>query len=140
MLRQRQKRGTLTYVNRAASTYRRPTLLLQGTSNKEMEFVTLSIGELIREKGGEGQARRILGWTGLIGGALFLSAMAGWFLLRNLSRGTLGLLVAAGAGAMFYLTMTELVPEAESHQFQQSSAIAAATGLLVIFTLSHLAR
>ena len=34
----------------------------------------------------------------------------------------------------------ELVPEAESHQFQQSSAIAAATGLLVIFTLSHLAR
>lgn len=100
----------------------------------------LSIGELIREKGGEGQARRILGWTGLIGLALFLSAMAGWFLLRQLSRGTLGLLVAAGAGAMFYLTMTELVPEAESHQFQQSSAIAAATGLLAIFALSHLAR
>jgi ZIP family zinc transporter len=98
----------------------------------------MSIGDLVREKGGDHQARRILGWTGLIGAALFLSAMAGWFLLRNVSEGTLGLLVAAGAGAMFYLTMTELVPEAESHQFQQSSAIAAAAGLLVIFTLSNL--
>jgi zinc transporter, ZIP family len=98
----------------------------------------LSIGDLIREKGGDHQARRILGWTGLIGVALFVSAMAGWFLLRNLSQGTLGLLLASGAGAMFYLTMTELVPEAESHQFQQSSAIAAAAGLLVIFTLSNL--
>lgn len=97
----------------------------------------LSIGELIREKGGEQQARRILGWTGLIGLALFVSAMAGWFLLRNLPPAVLGLLLAGGAGAMFYLTMTELVPEAESHQFQQSSAIAAAAGLLVIFSLSQ---
>jgi zinc transporter, ZIP family len=98
----------------------------------------LSIGDLIREKGGDHQAKRILGWTSLIGAALFVSAMAGWFLLRGLSQGTLGLLLAAGAGAMFYLTMTELVPEAESHQFQQSSAIAAAAGLLVIFALSQL--
>jgi hypothetical protein len=30
------------------------------------------------------------------------------------------------------------VPEAESHQYQQSSAIAMAAGLLVIFTLSNL--
>lgn len=98
----------------------------------------LSIGDLVREKGGEHQARRILGWTGLIGASLFVAAMAGWFLLGNLSKPTLGLLLAAGAGAMFYLTMTELVPEAESHQFQQSSAIAAGLGLLVIFALSNL--
>jgi ZIP family zinc transporter len=98
----------------------------------------LSIGDLIQEKGGDRQARRILEWTGLIGAALFASAMAGWFLLRSLSPQTLGLLLAGGAGAMFYLTMTELVPEAESHQFQQSAAIAAAAGLLVIFTLSKL--
>jgi zinc transporter, ZIP family len=97
----------------------------------------MSIGDLIREKGGEHQARRILGWTSLIGASLFVSAMAGWFLLRSLPQSTLGLLLAAGAGAMFYLTMTELVPEAESHQFQQSSAIAAAAGLLVIFSLSR---
>jgi ZIP family zinc transporter len=98
----------------------------------------LSIGDLVREKGGEHPARRILGWTGLIGAALFVSCMAGWFLLRGVSQQTLGLLVAAGAGAMFYLTITELVPEAESHQYQQSSAIAAAAGLLVIFALSRL--
>lgn len=97
-----------------------------------------SIGDLIREKDGEGQRRRILGWTGLIGVSLFVSAMAGWFLLRDLSPSTLALLLAAGAGAMFYLTMTELVPEAESHQFQQSGAWAAGSGLLVIFTLSRL--
>jgi ZIP family zinc transporter len=98
----------------------------------------MSIGDLVHEKGGEHQSRRILGWTSLIGASLFVSAMVGWFLLRSLPQSTLGLLLAAGAGAMFYLTMTELVPEAESHQFQQSSAIAAATGLLVIFTLSRL--
>lgn len=98
----------------------------------------LSIGELIREKSREGQTKRILGWTGLIGAALFVSAMAGWFLLRNLSPGMLGLLLAGGAGAMFYLTVTELVPQAESHQFQQSSALAAAAGLLMVFTLSRL--
>ena len=98
----------------------------------------LSIGDLIREKGGDHQGKRILGWTSMIGAALFVSAMAGWFLLRDLSDGTLGLLLAAGAGGMFYLTVTVLVPEAESHQFDQSSAIAAGAGLLVIFTLSHL--
>lgn len=99
---------------------------------------SMSIGDLIREKGGEHQVRRILGWTSLIGVALFVSAMAGWFLLRDLPPTILGLLLAAGAGAMFYLTVTELVPEAESHQYQQSSAIAMGAGMLVIFTLSNL--
>lgn len=99
----------------------------------------LSIGELVRDKGGEHQVRRILGWTSLIGLALFGSAMAGWFLLRDLSPGTLAVMLAAGAGAMFYLTVTELLPEAESHHFQESSAIAAGAGLMVIFTLSQLA-
>ncbi|HEY8356418.1 MAG TPA: hypothetical protein VIL30_03055 [Ramlibacter sp.] len=99
---------------------------------------SMSIGDLILEKGGEHQARRIMGWTSLIGAALFVAAMAGFFLLRDLSPAMLGLLLAAGAGAMFYLTITELVPEAESHQYQQSSAIAMGLGLLVIFTLSNL--
>ena len=99
---------------------------------------SMSIGDLIREKGGAHQARRIMGWTSMIGAALFVSAMAGFFLLRGLSPATLGLLLAAGAGAMFYLTVTELVPQAESHQYQQSSAIAMGLGLLVIFTLSKL--
>ena len=71
--------------------------------------------------------------------ALFVSAMAGYFLLRGLPQSMLGLLLAAGVGAMFYLTITQLVPEAESHQFQQSAAAAAGVGLLVIFALSNLA-
>ncbi|QJW83335.1 ZIP family metal transporter [Ramlibacter terrae] len=99
---------------------------------------SMSIGDLIREKGGDHRVRRIMGWTSLIGVALFVSAMAGFFLLRGLSPVALGCLLAAGAGAMFYLTITELVPEAESHQYQQSSAIAMGLGLLVIFTLSNL--
>lgn len=99
---------------------------------------SMSIGDLIRAKEGDHKVRRIMGWTSLIGVSLFVSAMAGWFLLRDLEPATLGLLVAAGAGAMFYLTVTELVPEAESHQYQQSSAIAMGSGLLVIFTLSNL--
>jgi zinc transporter, ZIP family len=99
----------------------------------------LSIGELVREKGGDRPAMRILAWTGLIGVALLVSALAGYFLLRDVSKGTLALMVAGGAGAMFYLTITQLVPEAESHQFQQSAAVASGVGLLVIFSLSNLA-
>jgi ZIP family zinc transporter len=101
---------------------------------------SLSIGHLVREQGGGRPARRIMGWTSLIGVALFVSAMAGWFFLRGLPKETLGMLLAAGAGAMFYLTTTQLIPEAESHQFQQSAAVAAGAGLLVIFSLSNLSH
>jgi zinc transporter, ZIP family len=99
----------------------------------------LSIGELVMAKPGERPARRILFWTSLIGASLFVSALAGWLLLRGLSPGVLGFLVAAGAGGMFYLTVTQLVPEAESHQFNQSAAFAIAAGFLLIFGLSRLA-
>ena len=98
----------------------------------------LSIGELILDHGEEGAKRRIFEWTGLIGAALFLSAMAGWFFLRGLPGEWLGSLLAAGAGGMFYLTVTNLVPEAEKHHFNQSAAIATAAGFLTIFTLSEL--
>jgi zinc transporter, ZIP family len=100
---------------------------------------SLSIGELCLARGGDRPARRILFWTGLIGLSLFVSALVGWWLLRDLSPDALGLLLAAGAGGMFYLTVTELVPEAESHQFNQSAAIAMAAGFLLIFALSRLA-
>jgi ZIP family zinc transporter len=100
----------------------------------------LSIGELALERGPrDGSARRILFWTGLIGVSLFVSAVAGWFLLRGLSPDVLGFLIAAGAGGMFYLTVTQLVPEAESHQFNQSAAFAIAAGFLIVFALSRLA-
>jgi zinc transporter, ZIP family len=100
----------------------------------------LSIGEIIRSEQADldrGQVRRILGWTGLIGGAILGSAVAGWFLLRDLPEPVLGFLFGLGAGGMFYLTVTDLVPEAEEHHYQQSSALAMAGGFITIFILSR---
>ncbi len=98
----------------------------------------MSIGELISSEGQEKTKRRILFWTSLIGVSLFTSAMLGWFALKGLSEGIQGLLFAMGAGGMFYLTITDLVPEAEAHQFQQSAALASGAGFLLIMVLSQL--
>lgn len=99
----------------------------------------LSIGEIIRnEMGGRGrsQARRILGWTGLIGASVLVSSFAGWYLLQDLPHPVLGFLFGAGAGGMFYLTVTDLVPEAEERQYQQIPAITMGIGFMTIFVLS----
>jgi ZIP family zinc transporter len=98
----------------------------------------LSIGELAREENKERYGWRIVKWTGLIGASLFVSAMAGWFLLRGLPQGVLGFLLAVGAGGMFYLTVTDLIPEAEEHHYLQSAAIAVAAGFLVMLVLSEM--
>lgn len=99
----------------------------------------LSIGHLARaESQSREVARRVLGWTSLIGLSLLASAIGGWFFLRNLSEAVLGGLLAAGAGGMFYLTVTDLVPKAEEHQFQQSAAFAIAAGFLLLFGLAGL--
>ena len=37
----------------------------------------------------------------------------GWFLLRGLPEPVLGCLFAVGADGMFYLTITDLMPQAE---------------------------
>ncbi|MGQ0560606.1 MAG: ZIP family metal transporter [Gemmatimonadota bacterium] len=99
----------------------------------------LSIGALIQRKhAGKGSARaRILGWTSLVGAAVFVSSIAGWLALRRLSEPIIGFLFAVGAGAMFYLTITQLVPEAEEHHYQQSAAISMAVGFIAIFALSR---
>ena len=98
----------------------------------------LSIGELVREESPDTYRWRTLKWTGLIGVSLFVPAMAGWFFLHGLSGGPLGFLLATGAGGMFYLTVTDLVPEAEWHHYQQSSAIAIAAGFLTILVFSEM--
>ncbi|WP_142593407.1 ZIP family metal transporter [Pseudorhizobium endolithicum] len=98
----------------------------------------MSIGQLMLSEGKEGVRRRILGWTSLIGASLFISAMVGWFLLRGLPEAVQGFLFALGAGGMFYLTVTDVIPEAEARQFQQSSAIATGIGFLLVMVLSEL--
>ncbi|GGE31821.1 ZIP family metal transporter [Agaricicola taiwanensis] len=98
----------------------------------------MSIGELVISEGGPGAKRRTFMWTSLIGVSLFASAMIGWFLMRNIPETLQGTLFAIGAGGMFYLTITDLVPEAEAHQFQQSAALAIGAGFLTVMVLSNL--
>ncbi|YBV93869.1 ZIP family metal transporter (plasmid) [Phyllobacteriaceae bacterium JZ32] len=98
----------------------------------------LSIGELQREEDKEHYTWPIIKWTGLIGISVFGSALAGWFLFRDLPENVLGFLLATGAGGMFYLTVTDLVPEAEEHHYQESAAISVAAGFLTIFVLSEM--
>jgi ZIP family zinc transporter len=101
----------------------------------------LSIGALIAEKDRgpvrtRGARRRVLGWTGAIGASLFASSVISWALVRTVDTALLGFLVAVGAGGMFYLCVTELVPEAELRHYQHSSALAAAIGFVTILALS----
>jgi ZIP family zinc transporter len=98
----------------------------------------MSIGELVLDEEKNDANWQILGWTSLIGLSVFVSTLAGSFLLRGLPETVLGFLFAMGAGGMFYLTITDLVPEAESHQFQQSSAVANAFGFLLIMALAEM--
>ena len=101
---------------------------------------SLSIGEIIRSEGGRHkrpEARRILGWTGLIGLALLSSAMAGWFSLKGLPEPILGFLFAVGAGGILYLMISDLLPDAEDRDYQQSSALALASGFILVFVLSQ---
>jgi zinc transporter, ZIP family len=100
----------------------------------------LSIGELIRVQSRDKDKRtvwRVVKWTGLIGISLLSSALVGWFALKGLPKPVLGCLFAAGGGGMFYLTVTDLVPEAEERHYQQSAAIAIGAGFMTIFALSH---
>jgi zinc transporter, ZIP family len=100
----------------------------------------LSIGELIHDRQRDDAHRpvwRVLKWTGLIGVSVFTSALAGWFFLRGLPQPVLGFLFAVGGGGMFYLTVTDLLPEAEERQYQQSAALAVGAGFMAIFVLGH---
>lgn len=98
----------------------------------------LSIGVLAADRDGrEAGRRRSLRWTGAIAVSLFSSALLSWFLLRSLPDPVLGLLIGAGGGGMLYLTVTDLVPEAQERQYQQSAALAAAVGVAASFVLSR---
>jgi ZIP family zinc transporter len=96
----------------------------------------ISIAEIIRAERPDGASRLIFAWTGLIGLALFSSATVGWLILRDMAEGMMGTLLAVGAGGMFYLVVTDLLPRSAKSQYQQSAAVAAATGFLLMFALS----
>jgi zinc transporter, ZIP family len=98
----------------------------------------LSIGELVRSAPHQRRpVARILGWTTAIAVSLSASALLGWIFLRGIPKPAIAFLLASGAGGMFYLTVTKLVPEAEERHYEQSSALAMAGGFLVILALSH---
>jgi ZIP family zinc transporter len=44
--------------------------------------------------------------------------------------------LSLGAGALFYLTVTDFIPEAEERHYEQSAALAAAAGFLLMLALS----
>ncbi len=99
----------------------------------------LSIGEMIRTEKSRRrdlQKWRVLGWTALIGLSLITSTLLGWFVLRDVPAPVLAFLLGAGGGGMFYLTVTDLVPEAEERQYQQAGAVATGAGFMLIFVLS----
>jgi ZIP family zinc transporter len=101
----------------------------------------MSIGELVLAEPSasrSAQRRRILAWTAVIAASVLGSALIGWLLLRTIAPALLALLMASGAGGMFYLTITKLLPEAEERQYQQSAAIAVTVGFLLILALSKL--
>jgi len=100
----------------------------------------MSVGELIRTETPERAAAlpRVLAWTGTIGLALFASAVLGWLLLRDIPPGILSALLAAGAGAMLYLTLSSLVPEGEARQYQGSATLASGVSFAMILVLATL--
>src|SRR5690606_6723101 len=97
----------------------------------------MSIGALARKEDDKTHVRRTLMWTGLIGLALMVAGLGGWALLRNVPVEVLAFLLSVGAGAMLYLTTTDLLPSAEENQYQQSAAIAVTGGFLTALVLSQ---
>jgi ZIP family zinc transporter len=100
----------------------------------------MSVGELIRvETPDRARAlRRVIVWTGTIGLSLLASSLIGWLLLRGIPGPSLSLLLAAGAGAMLYLTLSSLVPEGEARQYQGSATLASGVSFALILALSAL--
>ena len=99
----------------------------------------LSIGELVLSgrAPGRASARRVLGWTALVGLSLLASAVVGWLALRDAGAALVGVLLAAGGGGMLYLTVSALVPPAEERQYQGSGALATGVGFLALLLLAE---
>jgi ZIP family zinc transporter len=100
----------------------------------------MSVGELIRDETPD-RARalpRVLAWTGTIGLALFVSSIVGWTAFRGIPSPVLATLLATGAGAMLYLTLSSLVPAGEARQYQGSATLASGAAFALILVLSSM--
>ena len=97
----------------------------------------LSLGTLASSESSTTPERRVLGWSIAIWATTVAGAAIGWLALRNVAPAFHAAMFAAGGGGMLYLTVVELVPEAEAAQYQQSAAVATAVGFLVILSLSQ---
>lgn len=95
-----------------------------------------SIAELIRgEQHGGRPWARALRWTGAMGVAMSVSTVVGFLFLRDVPDALIGGMLAFGAGGLLYLTVTKLIPEGEARQYEQSAALAAGGGLVLVMVL-----
>jgi ZIP family zinc transporter len=97
----------------------------------------ISIGELaLGRRARRGRAwRRVIGWTAAVGASLFVSAIVGWAALRDADPALIGALLAAGAGGMLYLVVTQLVPTSQERQYEGSAALATAAGFVLMLVV-----
>ena len=98
----------------------------------------LSLGAVPEDLGEKPEESRTLRRGIMIGVTTVIAGVVGWFALRDVWASVHGGVFAAGAGGMLYLTVTQLVPEAEAEHYQHSSAVAAAVGFLTILILSEM--
>jgi zinc transporter, ZIP family len=97
----------------------------------------LSLGTLAQNGTGRESSARAVWWSVVIWLTTIAGALIGWLALRDLPPAVHAAVFAAGGGGMLYLTIVELVPEAEAEQYQQSAALACAFGFLLLLVLSE---
>ena len=104
----------------------------------ELLFLTLSVGsEFHKEKSKH--------WRGLavttgISGLLVVGAISASFLLRNVSEGTLAVVLSFGAAALIYLIAEELLVEAIEAEESLFSTAMLFAGFMVLISLKLVAR
>jgi zinc transporter, ZIP family len=86
-------------------------------------------------RGGLGRAR-IVGMVALTGATVPLAALAGFWLSRF--AGVLPFSLALGAGALIYLTCSEIIPESHSHGNERRATFGVVVGFVTIILLQTL--
>lgn len=100
----------------------------------------LAIGAVMRNRG---RARkrataRTLGWTSLIGGTVVVAALTAWILFSGAGREVVAILLSFVAGGLLYLTITQIIPEAQVLRHEREVGISAGLGFIAVLVLSSL--